>query len=347
MPTALDDLIRGEIAENGPISVARYMDLCLAHPQHGYYMTRDPLGAAGDFTTAPEISQMFGEIIGAWVLQAWLDLGSPAKFTLLECGPGRGTLMSDILRIGALRPAFLQGADIVMLETSPVLQAAQSRALHAHPHRHVTRIEEALEGYTPILVIGNEFFDALPIHQYVRDGQDWRERLVGLDATGNLVFGLGVVTQLDAPNCNFYEHSPATESLFARICLTLKHRGGAGIFIDYGPTAVNDQGDTLQAVRGHQKVDVLTDCGLVDLTAHVNFGTLRRIAETCDIERVQIHSQQDFLIQNGIQARQDVLTRQNPARTAEFQGQVDRLTAPDQMGTLFQVITIGSACNFV
>lgn len=304
-------------------------------------MTRDPLGAAGDFTTAPEISQMFGEIIGAWLLQAWLDMGAPARFILLECGPGRGTLMADILRIGALRPEFLQGAEIVLLETSLVLQATQSRALAGYSYRHVTRLDDALTGDLPLLIVANEFFDALPIHQYVQDGGGWRERLIGLGANGDLTFGLGPVVPVDTPDCSFYERSLVTESAFAQICATIQKRGGAGIFIDYGTAEITDHANTLQAVRRHQKVDVLTDCGLCDLTAHVNFGVLRQIAS--GMPHVTVQSQRDFLITHGILVRQAALTQKNPDRAAELQAQIDRLTATDQMGALFQVMTIDSA----
>ncbi len=348
MPTPLDTLIRQEIAVSGPISVARYMDLCLAHPQYGYYMTRDPLGAAGDFTTAPEISQMFGEIIGAWLMEAWQNIGSPARFTLLECGPGRGTLMADILRVGTLRQGFIQGADVVLLETSPVLRAIQSETLTAHAHRHVTSMAAALNGDVPLIAVGNEFFDALPVHQYVRDDAGWRERLIGVDHDDQFIFGLGPVVSLPhAPDIVFYEASPASESLFQQLTSCIKTQGGACIFVDYGTDNRADMADTLQAVRGHQKVNVLAACGESDLTAHVNFGVLQDIAVRQGLDQVTIQTQRDFLIDNGLLLRQAALAHQNPAKAEGLQGQVHRLTDPTQMGELFRVITARSACNLV
>ncbi|MES2729789.1 MAG: SAM-dependent methyltransferase [Pseudomonadota bacterium] len=339
--TPLEILIKREIAANGPVTIARYMDVCLAHPKHGYYMTRDPLGAAGDFTTAPEISQMFGEIVGAWLVDAWDRIGRPPRFTLLECGPGRGTLMADILRVGALRPDFLNGADIVLLETSPVLQNIQSKTLDTYPHRHATALQDAIAPDLPILLVGNEFFDALPIHQYVRDSHGWRERLVGLDTSDRLVFGLGNMP-VDLPQqgpLHFYEASPVSRALLKQVCAAIKDQGGAAIFIDYGSDDTADTGDTLQAVRQHRKSDPLRACGEADVTAHVDFAALRDVVIQAGLIPT-ITTQSSFLQQNGLAARQAVLARKSQDIAAKIQGEVDRLTHPDHMGTLFKVLIV-------
>ena len=186
---SLDSVLATRIRQSGPISVADFMADCLLHPRWGYYVTRDPLGAAGDFTTAPEISQMFGELIGLCLAQTWMDQGRPASFTLAELGPGRGTLMADLLRATSIVPGFLDAAGIALVEASPVLRAAQKRALAGHDVRWLDRAD-ALPDDRPLFVVANEFFDALPIRQFLRDGGGWRERLIGL-RDGALCFGLG------------------------------------------------------------------------------------------------------------------------------------------------------------
>ncbi|MCH8168521.1 MAG: SAM-dependent methyltransferase, partial [Proteobacteria bacterium] len=187
--TALLDIIRAQIRADGPITVADYMALCLGHPRHGYYTTRDPLGAAGDFTTAPEISQMFGEMIGLWLARVWADAGRPAPFRLVELGPGRGTLMADALRAAGAAPGFAEAADLWLVETSPALRAAQAKRL-ADTHggaRWADRLEEVPGG--PCLLVANEFLDALPMRQFIASAEGWREKLVGLGPEG-LVWGL-------------------------------------------------------------------------------------------------------------------------------------------------------------
>ncbi|HEX2727344.1 MAG TPA: SAM-dependent methyltransferase, partial [Beijerinckiaceae bacterium] len=197
--SALLDELRQVIAVEGPIPLDRYMGLCLGHPVHGYYVTRDPFGAHGDFTTAPEISQMFGELVGLWAAEVWRLMGSPRQMRLVELGPGRGTLMADLLRAARIVPGFAQAVSVHLVETSPVLRARQQDTLAASgvPVAWHDRFADVPEG--PAVVIANEFFDALPISQFVRTGRGWHERLVGLDADGQLAFGLASEPRAELP----------------------------------------------------------------------------------------------------------------------------------------------------
>ena len=268
--------IEALIAAEGPITVEHYMALCLHDPQHGYYATRPALGAQGDFITAPLVSQMFGELIGLWAAEVWLAAGSPSPFRLVEIGPGDGTLMTDALR--ALRravPAFLDAADLWLVEASPPLRARQAAALQgAHP-RWADRLEDVPDG-SPLIVIANEFLDCLPARQFTRDARGaWAERRVGLDARGTLAFGLGPAPAgftppaafIDTPPGVVVEVSPRQVGFAAMLAGRIVSDGGAALLIDYG-AADPAPGDTLQAIRAHQKVDPLTTPGEADLTVH-------------------------------------------------------------------------------
>ncbi|MEM7212175.1 MAG: SAM-dependent methyltransferase, partial [Pseudomonadota bacterium] len=241
--TPLEGILSREIVQTGPISTARYMDLCLSHPQHGYYTTRDPLGTGGDFTTAPEISQMFGEMLGVWVATVWAGMGKP-DFTLVELGPGRGTLMADVLRV--LRPTGA-APDIWLVETSPTLRAEQARRV---PEAHlVERLEDVPEG--PMILLANEFFDALPVHQYLRTPQGWREQQVGL-VDGKLSFGLSEPVPDRETPLDWLEVSPAADNVTEQIAARLNQSPGAALIIDYGYVAKDTPpGLTLQALRNH------------------------------------------------------------------------------------------------
>ncbi|MFN3615699.1 MAG: class I SAM-dependent methyltransferase, partial [Rubrimonas sp.] len=248
--SALSDIIRAEIAATGPMTVARYMALCLGHPRHGYYVTRDPLGAGGDFTTAPEISQMFGELLGLWAAQVWLDMGAPPRVLLVELGPGRGTLAADALRAARAAPGFNDAVETWLVETSPVLRAAQARAVPAA--RWAERIEDVPEG--PTILLANEFFDALPVRQFVRRDGRWFERMVGL-SDGALGWGLGPAPAglpEPAPEGAVLETCPAGRTIAETVGRRLATRGGAALIVDYGaqPPA-HGGGDTLQALRAH------------------------------------------------------------------------------------------------
>ncbi len=333
--------------------VSRFMALALGHPRHGYYMTRDPLGAAGDFTTAPEISQMFGELVGLWAVAAWQQMGAPVPFRLVELGPGRGTLMADALRAARLVPAFGAALSLHLVETSPVLRATQARTLAASgaaPHCH-DRVEEVPDG--PAIVLANEFFDALPIDQYVRQADGWHERRVGLDAEGELVFGLDPAPsrvaaalaaahpQRDAPAGAVLERmepGPAT-ALFGR----LARQGGAALVIDYGHRG--GFGDTLQAMARHHFVDPLARPGEADITAHVDFARLARLALDAGLTAFGPLDQGAFLLRLGLAPR---AARLKQDAAPEVQAAVDaafaRLTAdtPTGMGRLFKVLAVAS-----
>ncbi len=279
--TPLAALIAGRIAAEGPMRLDTYMALCLGHPEHGYYMARDPLGAAGDFTTAPEISQMFGELLGAWAAQVWQDQGAPDPFVLAELGPGRGTLMADALRATAALPAFRAAARLRLVETSPVLRARQAETLEGASPRWTNSVADLPPG--PLIVVANEFFDALPVRQFQRTDAFWRERLVGLD--GDRLAWRWALPRPDAElDVRFpqladgavAEICPAGEAVAAALGARIARDGGAALIIDYG--APEGGGDTLQAVESHAPADPLAAPGMADLTAHVRFADLARAA---------------------------------------------------------------------
>jgi NADH dehydrogenase [ubiquinone] 1 alpha subcomplex assembly factor 7 len=330
------------IEHDGPIPIARYM----AEANRHYYATRDPLGAAGDFITAPEISQMFGELIGLWALQAWIEMGRPAPFCLIELGPGRGTLLVDALRAARVRPELKAAAQIHLVETSPALRARQRMALaDASPVWHDTI--DSLPAL-PSIVIANEFFDALPIRQFVRTRDGWHERLVGLDGQGKLSFMLAPDPLPDAhamppvsataAEGGIAEICPAARAIAETLADRVARHGGAALVIDYGPP-VPGYGDTFQAVRAHAYHGVLEAPGDADLTAHVDFATLAAAAKSAHARVWGPVPQGVFLHRLGIAARAAALiAKAPPERTAEIAAARDRLTAADAMGTLFQAI---------
>ncbi len=344
--TPLLGILRRLIGAQGPVSVAEYMALALGHPEHGYYMSRDPFGRAGDFTTAPEISQMAGELIGLWAAQVWLDQGRPDPIRLIELGPGRGTLMADALRAMAVVPGLLEALNVRLVETSPALRTRQQAALSGArpPVAWYERIDQALDGAGPVLVIANEFFDALPVHQFVRTETGWHERLIGLD-DGALAFTLAPVPAateigIDGPPGTIVERSPAGEAIAGEIAAAIGARGGAALFIDYGP-ARSGSGETLQAVRGHRYHPVLEAPGEADLTAHVDFERLAQTAQAQGASAYGPMAQGALFTALGIEARAQVLrAKATPDQAAQIGSALARLTAPDQMGTLFKALAI-------
>ena len=343
--TALREILLRRIAATGPMSVADYMTECLLHPVHGYYTTRDPLGAGGDFTTAPEISQMFGELIGLSLAQAWLDQGAPSAFVLAEPGPGRGTLMADILRATAHVPGLHDAARLHLVEASPALRAAQARVLpHATWHDRLDQLPEEL----PLFLIANEFFDALPIRQFIRDGNGWRERVVGRDED-ELVFGLTSPLPLadlehrldDTQDGDMVEVSPALPALIGEIGGRIAASGGAALIVDCGGRG--GTGDSFQAVRNHRKVDPLTEPGEADLTAHVDFETLARASVPAACAGPV--PQGVFLERLGITERARALaSRLDGAALDRHVAAHRRLTHPEEMGDLFKVAAL-HPCN--
>ena len=339
--TPLGALLVQQIQASGPISVADYMAACLMHPEYGYYATRDPLGAAGDFTTAPEISQMFGELLGLSLAQSWLDQGAPTPFALTELGPGRGTLMKDVLRATRAVPGFHDGMQLHLVEASPTLRAVQAETLGRDDitwHGTVDGLPDL-----PLFLVANEFFDALPVRQFQRDGDAWRERVVGLSGAA-MQMGLGgpmaapqlAHRQEDTQDSDIVEICAAGEGVAQQIGAQIARRGGTAIVVDYGDW--RSLGDTLQAVRGHEHADPLAEPGLADLTTHVDFEALTRAAP-CRFSRVT--PQGVFLERLGITARAQALAKGMADDTLDAHIAAHRrLTHPAEMGTLFKVLAL-------
>lgn len=346
--TGLEDKLRRLIAAVGPISVADYMSLVLSDPEHGYYTTRTAIGLEGDFITAPEISQMFGELIGIWCVAAYEALGRPQRVTLAELGPGRGTLMADLLRAGRVDPGFIRAAEVHLVEISPELRRRQANCLSglASPVWH-DRIDDLPDG--PLIVVANEFFDALPIRQFVRGQRGWRERVVGLDDQENLAFGIGAAAPdlallplgaSEAPVGAVAEINRPAEAIIASLAHRLVQFGGAALVLDYGHVR-SGFGETLQAVRAHHYADPLSEPGECDLTAHVDFDRLARAAGTEGASVLGPVTQGNFLLAMGLAERAGAL---GAGRSAEDQrnivAAVDRLAGPEEMGTLFKAMAL-------
>ncbi|MCK6418250.1 MAG: SAM-dependent methyltransferase [Alphaproteobacteria bacterium] len=338
MPVAaapLKEHIIQKIKAEGPISVAEYMDLALAHPEYGYYRrAHDPLGAGGDFTTAPEISQMFGEVIGAWAADVWLRLGSPPRFTFLECGPGRGTLMADALRATRGVKGFHDAARVTLMEINPHLRALQKQALKQYDPCWIESFDTVTE-VQPLVLIANEFLDALPTEQYVRDANavqgPWRQRRIGYDPTRGLHF-------IDSGEIR--EDSPARVDFIRTVAQRLKKTTGAALFIDYGYVQAA-AGDTLQALAGHQMVDVLDNPGHADLTTHVDFAALVAAVSNCGAGTSGPLTQGEFLKTLGIEMRAAMLCKNATAQQiVEIHQALHRLVDPAEMGNLFKVLGI-------
>ncbi len=343
----LRDRLLGLIAQNGPMSVAQYMAAALYDPQGGYYARRAMLGADGDFITAPEVSQMFGELVGLWCAQGWMDIGSPAPFQLVELGPGAGAMIADAWRATNIVPGFHNAARISLVEVSPPLRERQATMIASATW--VSRLDEVAEG--PTIIVGNEFLDCLPIRQFVRTAEGWRERLVGMGDAGVLQFGLSpdafaddamIAPALrDAPEGSVAEIAPALPTFIAQLAARVHKHGGRALFIDYG-TPTTTAGDSLQAVRGHRKVDPLDDPGGADLTAHVDFATLAALARGAGLDVAGPVAQGAWLKALGIDARAEKLSRAQPDKAEIIARQHARLTAHDGMGELFQAICLSS-----
>lgn len=344
MQNTLADIIKQQIEASGPISVEAYWNLCLAHPEYGYYMKQDPLGAAGDFTTAPEISQLFGEMIGIWVAEEWYRLGKPSKIHLVECGPGRGTLMADLLRVARMIPDFAASLHVHLVETSLTLIEKQRKALAPLGRGLGEGVQwhsslETLPTDAPIIFIGNEFLDALPIRQYIRSGNDWRERLIGYD--GKFLFLLGnkvdVADLPDADEGAIFEVSPARQQVIADMTARIKKQSGSILMIDYGH-AQSGTGDTFQALGKHKFANVLENQGDVDLTSHVDFARLALDVLNQELI-ITICKQKEFLNRMGILSRAEQLRKNaTPKQVEDINSALSRLTDDDQMGELFKVM---------
>jgi NADH dehydrogenase [ubiquinone] 1 alpha subcomplex assembly factor 7 len=345
---ALAARIAQTIAAEGPLSVAQFMTMAALDPQHGYYTTRDPVGAGGDFVTAPEISQVFGELVGLWCVQAWLDQGRPPHARLVELGPGTGSLMDDALRAAKLAPEFRQAVDVVMVDANPALVARQKERLADVGVSIAWRVQfdESLSD-RPLFLIANEFFDALAIRQFVKASRGWCENMVTVDADMNLALALSPdplplhvpAERGDAPDGAVYETSPASTALAEELGRAIATHGGAALIVDYGYSGMGF-GDTLQAVGKHRFKDVLATPGEIDLSAHVDFDALACAAERGGAASYGPVAQGELLAGLGILDRMMALRRQNPGGQAEIATAVDRLINPAQMGTLFKALAI-------
>lgn len=336
---SLHDLLVAKVAANGPMSVADFMTDCLLHPEFGYYTTQNPFGTAGDFITAPEISQMFGELIGLSLAQSWMDQGSPAECTLVEFGPGRGTLMADVLRATKGVAGFHAAANIVLIEASAKLRDQQSQTLAGYTPKWIGNVEQLAP--LPTFAIANEFFDALPIRQFIREGSGWRERQIGV-ANNVLTFGLGPNIPQPALNHrlddtkdgDLIEECVAATTIIATLGQRIKDCGGTALIIDYGDW--RSLGDTLQALQNHTPVDPLQNAGQADLTAHVDFEALASAAP-CPFSRIT--PQGVFLERLGITQRAQTLAQNMDADALNAHVLAhQRLTHPDEMGNLFKVM---------
>jgi NADH dehydrogenase [ubiquinone] 1 alpha subcomplex assembly factor 7 len=345
----LSQRLAARIRRDGPIGVDDFMRAALGDPQDGYYIRRDPLGSAGDFTTAPEVSQMFGELIGAWLIDRWHAIGRPAPFALVELGPGRGTLMADMLRVAALDPAFRDAARIHLVETSPALRDAQRRALGNTAATWCDDVETLPE--LPLLAVANEFFDALPVRQYERTPAGWCERRIDLAPAGagpTFRFVLAppgdpgpLPAPADAPVGAIAESSAEGRALAGALARRIVAHGGAALIVDYGYAL--GHGDTLQALRHHRYADFLAAPGSADLTAHVDFAALATAAEAAGARTHGPVTQSALLRALGIEARAATLAAAaTPAQRSDIESALRRLIGDDEMGTLFKALALAA-----
>ena len=340
-----------EIVLTGPMTVADYVLRCLHDPQDGYYATRPGLGVDGDFITAPMVSQMFGELVCLWAVEVWRQLGSPGRFTLVEVGPGDGTLMDDILRTAKRAPGFLEACDVVLIEPSPFLRDAQARRLEgsAVTPRWVASLD-AIDAGAPVILVANEMLDCLPVRQFMRTEEGWAERCVGVDEAGDLIFGLTAAPAGFTPPPypvevgQIVETSPH-QAQFGRDCAALMVQAtGAALLIDYGRDTPGP-GDTLQALSQHKAVDPLASPGEADLTQWADFPALLAAAMSAGAAVTPCIGQGDFLRAMGIEVRAARLKEARPDGAALLARQMNRLIADDEMGTLFKACAIFSPAD--
>jgi len=343
---SLKDRLIAEISATGPMTVAQYMTACLHDPRDGYYATRPALGEDGDFITAPMVSQMFGELIGLWAVETWRGMGAPPRVLLAEIGPGTGVLMQDALRAARLDPAFIAAADLWLVETSAPLITRQRERLAVAPlsPNWASGLDDLPSGL-PLILIGNELLDCLPARQFVRTETGWAERMVGLSSDNGLTFGLAPAEArepaMDIPPGVVVEVSEAQRVFAAALATRIARDGGVALLIDYGRDQPGGLGDTLQALRRHEKVDPLAAPGEADLTVHADFPAVLVTAQGAG-SRTALLSQRTFLQRLGIEQRAAALSRARPDQAPVIARQLARLIDPDQMGALFKAACIYS-----
>jgi SAM-dependent MidA family methyltransferase len=345
--------IKKLIKTSGPLPVCRYMQICLTHPEHGYYISRDPLGREGDFITSPEVSQMFGELIGLWAASVWRMMGSPATLRLVELGPGRGTMMADALRALRVLPPLYDALSVHLVEINPVLREKQKATLSgARNVEWHAGLDEVPRG--PAIILANEYFDVLPVRQMVRHGDGWHERVVDVDGSGQLVFGAAEAPtpRFDAllpplvraaPVGAIFEWRPDAEIM--SIATRVRDQGGAALIIDYGHVR-SDAGDTFQAIAGHSFADPLKDPGQADITAHVDFQALARAAEDVGARVHGPVTQGTFLQRLGIEARAvNLMAKASPEVSENIATALKRLAGSGRggMGSMFKVIGVSDS----
>jgi SAM-dependent MidA family methyltransferase len=351
----LKERIIRQIAATGPISVADYMAMCLFDRDEGYYTNREPFGKDGDFVTAPEVSQIFGELIGVWCVNTWQALGSPAEFVLCEIGPGRGTLMKDLLRAAnKIAPNFTQAARIYLVEISDRLEQIQKAILAKHGTSIIWKKHFNDVGSGPLILIANELFDAIPSRQFVKTNGSFAERVIALDEQMNLTFAVGSGSIDEglppgndiAPEGSIFEVAPARDALMHEIAARIHRDRGAALVFDYGHLH-QGFGDTLQALSRHNAVDVLHIPGAADLTTHVDFHSLAMAAraEGC---KTGAMTQGEFLLAMGLLDRAGALGRRKSVEVQDkIRLDVERLAAPEQMGTLFKTLCVADTATHV
>lgn len=353
--TQLAEEIRVIIDTEGPMPFDRFMELCLAHPKYGYYITRDPFGADGDFVTAPEISQMFGELVGLWAAHVWSTMDYPERLQLVELGPGRGTLMADALRACRVAPEFMAAIEVTMVETSPILRERQHEALAdcGVPVSWALGLSEVPQG--PLIVIANEFFDALPVRHFVRAEEGWCEKLIGNGADGRFYAGMAAnpepLIRAEAPLGSILEIGAIGHQYMTALAQRIADFGGAALVIDYGHTQTC-LGDSVQALWRHQPISPLEAPGECDVTAHVDFASLARAAEASGAAVIGPVTQASFLTQIGLHQRAEALKRRaDPAQCLDIDRALARLIATEPeagaggkpvpgMGALFKAMAI-------
>jgi NADH dehydrogenase [ubiquinone] 1 alpha subcomplex assembly factor 7 len=341
--------LHARIARDGPLTVEEFMQACLSDEVAGVYASRQPIGGKGDFITSPEISQIFGELVGLWAVAVWQSMGEPSRVTVAEFGPGRGILMADASRAWRGVPKFRDSVSVALIETSPVMVETQRKTLKdaGVPLRWYAALDAVPEG--PLVMLANEFIDALPIRQFIRRGEAWRERLIASDGRGGFTFidgeaeDEGRYLPQAVPEDAILERRPLAHTLMRELGRRANRAPLAALMVDYGHVE-SGFGDTLQAVRGHRFADVLANPGAADLSSHVDFADLKREAVAAGLMTHGPMPQGEFLLKLGLAGRRErLLQRATPTQAEAIASGAARLVDPRQMGVLFKALALTSA----